>query len=125
MKTIEIRLFTFEELNNKAKDKAASSPHTPGPWHIGVRQPNSDKFVYGAQGTEVANCDMLTNLPDENLANARLIAASPAMAKVLAAFVQRLDCQGNADWSKFPADNQLLADQARSALISAGYKIED
>ena len=54
-----------------------NTKHTPGPWRIGVRQPHSDKFIYGADGTEIANCDRLTNFPDENLANARLIAAAP------------------------------------------------
>lgn len=57
--------------------------HTPGPWHIGVRQPNSDKFIYGQDGSEVANCDMLTNFHDVNLANARLIAAAPDMLEAL------------------------------------------
>lgn len=59
------------------------SKHTPGPWHIGVRQPNSDKFIYGQNGEEIANCDRLTNFPDVNLANARLIAAAPELLEAL------------------------------------------
>ena len=57
--------------------------HTPGPWHIGVRQPNSDKFIYGPNGSEVANCDRQTNFPHENEANARLIAAAPELLGAL------------------------------------------
>ena len=58
---------------------ATPTQHTPGPWKMGVRQPNSYKFIYGREGEEVANCDRLTNFPDENLGNARLIAAAPEL----------------------------------------------
>ena len=60
-----------------------NTKHTPGPWHIGVRQPNSDKFIYGKDGTEVANCDRLTNFAHENEANARLIAAAPDLLELV------------------------------------------
>lgn len=63
--------------------------HTEGPWHIGVRQPASDKFIYGPKGEEVADCDRLTNFPDENLGNARLIAAAP---ELLEACKYALEC---------------------------------
>ena len=65
--------------------------HTPGPWHIGVRQPTSDKFVFGPKGEEVANCDRLTNYADENLANARLIAAAPDMLAILKEVITQTD----------------------------------
>jgi protein-disulfide isomerase-like protein with CxxC motif len=52
-------------------------------WHIGVRQPSSDKFIYGSKGEEIADCDMKTNFPDENLANARLIAHAPELLELL------------------------------------------
>ena len=51
--------------------------HTPGPWRLGIRQPTSDKFIYGQNGEEIADCDMINNFPENNLANARLIAAAP------------------------------------------------
>jgi len=55
-----------------------SGAHTPGPWRIGVRLPFSgDKFIYGAGGAEVADCDRVTNFPEVNRANAQLIAAAP------------------------------------------------
>lgn len=62
--------------------------HTPGPWRIGVRQPNSDKFIYGANGGEVANCDRLINFADENLANARLIASAPELLEALVGMLE-------------------------------------
>jgi len=65
--------------------------HTPGPWRIGVRQSNSDKFIYGANGGEVANCDRLINFADENLANARLIAAAPDLLDLLILAAQRVE----------------------------------
>jgi hypothetical protein len=60
-----------------------TTQYTPGPWHIGVRQPSSDKFIYGPQGSEVADCDRQTNFPHENLANARLIATAPELLAAL------------------------------------------
>lgn len=57
--------------------------HTPGPWRIGIRQPNSDKFIYDANGGEVANCDRITNFEADNLANARLIAQTPNLLVAL------------------------------------------
>ncbi len=60
-----------------------SGAPTPAPWHIGVRQPDSAAFIYGADGAEVADCDRLTNFPDVNLANANLIAAAPELLEEL------------------------------------------
>lgn len=65
-------------MNTKTQSK-----HTAGPWHIGVRQPSSDKFIYGSKGEEVADCDRLNNFPDENLANARLISTAPELLEAL------------------------------------------
>ena len=60
-----------------------SAKYTPGPWHIGIRRPSSDKFIYGPSGEEVADCDMLPNHQHENTANARLISAAPELLEVL------------------------------------------
>jgi hypothetical protein len=57
--------------------------HTSAPWKIGVRQPSSDKFIYGPLGEEIADCDRLLNTPQENLGNARLIAAAPELLAAL------------------------------------------
>jgi hypothetical protein len=64
--------------------------YTPGPWRIGVRQPTSDKFIYGNLGEEIADCDRLLNFSDDNLANARLIAQAPAMLDSLVTMTEAL-----------------------------------
>ena len=84
--------------------------HTPGPWHIGVRQPTSDKFIYGQNGEEIADCDMINNFPENNLANARLIAAAPTMASRIQGAI---DCLSQN--KVFPAD----IEHAKSLLIDA------
>lgn len=68
-----------KDIQQLEKPMETQAKHTAGPWHIGVRQPSSDKFIYGSKGEEVADCDRKTNFPDENLANARLIAAAPEL----------------------------------------------
>lgn len=57
--------------------------HTPGPWHIGKRQPSSSFYIYGPQGEEIADCDPLTQFENINRANARLIAAAPELLAAL------------------------------------------
>lgn len=47
--------------------------HTRGPWRLGVCRPNSYKFIYGADGSAIADCDFIINASDVNLANAKLI----------------------------------------------------
>jgi len=47
--------------------------HTPGPWKIGDRL----NVYCESLGTWVADCNRITNFSDENIANARLIAAAP------------------------------------------------
>lgn len=66
-----------------------TTKHTP--WHIGVKQPSSDKFIYGSKGEEIADCVRLTNFPDENLANARLIAAAPDLLEACKAALSEGD----------------------------------
>jgi hypothetical protein len=91
--------------------------HTPGPWRIGVRQPNSDKFIYGAYGEEVADCDRLTNFPDENLSNARLIAAAPELLKALKLgllLIERIEPN-----DKLDEHEQAFANAARAAIQKA------
>jgi hypothetical protein len=66
-----------------ALHKNNMTTHTPAPWKIGVRQPSSDKFIYGPLGEEIADCERLLNTPKENLGNARLIASSPELLSAL------------------------------------------
>ena len=51
--------------------------HTPGPWHIGIKQ--AEQIVYNEKGWAVANATVYHGKEDlaEVKANARLIAAAP------------------------------------------------
>lgn len=73
-----------------------------GPWKLGVRQPNSSRFIYGPSGEEIADADRLTNFPDTNLANARLIAAAPSLLEALKGLLEiaHADYQGDPDPSE-------------------------
>lgn len=88
-----------------------SPSHTPGPWHIGVR----DKFIYGPQGEEIADCDMITNFPDENLANTRLIAAAPDLFAALGDLQKELRAHVKLDVKKHYS--LMTADAAATAAI--------
>ena len=54
-----------------------TTQHTPGPWHVGLRQ--AEQIVYNAAGWAVANATVYHGKEDlaATKANARLIAASP------------------------------------------------
>lgn len=67
-----------------------NTKHTALPWRIGVRQPDSCKFIYDAKGGEVANCDMLTNFADDNLANAAFIVRACNAHDELVAVIEAL-----------------------------------
>lgn len=57
--------------------------HTPGPWHLGLRQ--AEQIVYNAAGWAVANATVYHGKQDveECKANARLIAAAPDLLAAL------------------------------------------
>jgi hypothetical protein len=59
--------------------------HTPGPWHIGMKP---GPIVYGPQGEQVANMLPCMLERDEHNANARLIAAAPALLEIVERFIQ-------------------------------------
>ena len=97
---------------------STQSNHTAGPWHIGLRQPTSDKFIYGASGEEIADCDRETNFPQDNLANARLVSAAP---ELLAALQYCLEA-ANAHESKALHSGKLyeiVQEKARAAIAKA------
>jgi hypothetical protein len=60
--------------------------HTPGPWHVGVRQ--AEQIVYDKTGWAVANATVYHGKEDlpEMKANARLIATAPDLLAALEAF---------------------------------------
>lgn len=57
--------------------------HTPGPWHTGDNF-DSIKCVYDSEGRMIADCDTPHMIPqDDQVANARLIAATPILHETL------------------------------------------
>ena len=62
--------------------------HTPGPWKIGMRP---GPIVYGPMGEQVCNMRAPLLIEEENLANARLIAAAPAMLEALKDAIYHLE----------------------------------
>ena len=71
---------------NTQNTAGAPAKPTPGAWHIGLQ-----KCIYADRdGTQIAFCDIGTNFDDENLANARLIAAAPELLAALAWFADEL-----------------------------------
>ena len=60
-----------------------SAQHTPGPWHVGIKQ--AEQIVYTKNGWAVANATVYHDKQDkdEAKANARLIAEAPAMLVAL------------------------------------------
>jgi len=53
--------------------------HTPGPWHVGLRP---GPMVYGPQGEQIVGLNVMLE-SDEVLANAKFIAAAPAMYEAI------------------------------------------
>lgn len=84
--------------------------HTPGPWSLSdkglgvwsTNQPLGDNKV-------IANCDAVSRVKSENLANARLIAAAPELLEVaqmyelqLTIWIDEIGCSaGNFDGGSF------------------------
>ncbi len=60
--------------------------HTPGPWHVGLKP---GPMVYGPQGEQIVGLNVMLDR-DEVLANAKFIAAAPAMYEALKELVTYL-----------------------------------
>jgi hypothetical protein len=64
--------------------------HTPGPWHVGLKP---GPMVYGPQGEQIVGLNVMLDR-DEVLANAKFIAAAPAMYEALRSIPDHaLDCK--------------------------------
>ena len=80
------------------------SGHTPGPWTL--LMVDDDIWVTGlAEDGPRAIADMATQRPDDRLANACLIAASPPMLAALKVMVASMRLH---EWDLF-ADDRLMA----------------
>jgi hypothetical protein len=60
-----------------------TSKHTPGPWHVGVKQ--AHRIIYDQAGWAVADATVFhgRESQDEMIANARLIASAPDLLAAL------------------------------------------
>ena len=88
------------------------TPHTLGDWRIGKRGGKTGVgAIYGPKGEEIAVFSGMLS-PDEELANARLIAEAPEMLDTLQAI--RNDSQAFLD-GKSDIDPYELAEAIRSA----------
>lgn len=83
--------------------------HTPGPWHVGVKQ--AEKIVYDSTGWAVANATVYhgENDAEQVKANARLIAAAPDLLEFAKAVVRYAGSAGD----------DYLADKARDVIAQA------
>ncbi|KAA0089313.1 hypothetical protein CIW54_07550 [Paraburkholderia sp. T12-10] len=67
----------------------SDTKHTPGPWHIQIRESRAmpgmiiQDGVYGPDGEQIRVHGMTLTASDEAKANARLIAAAPDMLTAL------------------------------------------
>ena len=89
--------------------------HTPGPWHIGLKP---GPMVYGPQGEQIVGINVMLD-GDEVLANAKFIAAAPAMYEALKAIVgQQTPNRWGYDAAGIALSDEWRA-QARAALAQA------
>ena len=65
--------------------------HTPGPWHY----PGTGNLIGGPDRVRVADVGGLERSPEERVANARLIAAAPALLAALESCVAPLVLLGD------------------------------
>lgn len=65
------------------KTTKTQATHTPGPWHVGIKQ--AEQIVYDAKGNAVANATTYYFDSTKELchANARLIASAPDLLEAL------------------------------------------
>ena len=81
--------------------------HTPGPWHVGLKP---GPMVYGPQGEQIVGLNVMLD-SDEVLANAKFIAAAPAMYDALRRIKELMDSgdvEGR-DWVEYGQVTNALA----------------
>lgn len=102
----------------EVRREGAMSKATPGPWHLHDME---TAVVCGPDHRALAACDARSRDAEENRANARLIAAAPALADALAALVLDADCDHATEGeSSHVCVSRELVERARVALKEAG-----
>ena len=71
----------------KGSEIMSTPNHTPGPWHVGLKP---GTMVYGPQGEQIVGLNVMLD-SDEVLANAKFIAAAPAMYDALRRIKELMD----------------------------------
>lgn len=69
-----------------------NTPHTPGPWHVGMKP---GPIIYGPHGEQIADMRSPMLEADEHNANARLIEAAPDLLAALAELVAEFDADSD------------------------------
>ena len=70
--------------------------HTPGPWHVGLKP---GPMVYGPQGEQIVGLNVMLD-SDEVLANAKFIAAAPAMYEALRQSLVLVELAALEEWGR-------------------------
>ena len=70
--------------------------HTPGPWHVGLKP---GPMVYGPQGEQIVGINVMLDR-DEVLANAKFIAAAPAMYDALQQSLVLVELAALEEWGR-------------------------
>ena len=70
--------------------------HTPGPWHVGLKP---GPMVYGPQGEQIVGLNVLLD-SNEVLANAKFIAAAPAMYDALQQSLVLVELAALEEWGR-------------------------
>ena len=70
--------------------------HTPGPWHVGLKP---GTMVYGPQGEQIVGLNVMLD-SDEVLANAKFIAAAPAMYEALQQSLALVQLAALEEWGR-------------------------
>ena len=70
--------------------------HTPGPWHVGLKP---GTMVYGPQGEQIVGLNVMLD-SDEVLANAKFIAAAPAMYDALQQSLVLVELAALEEWGR-------------------------
>ena len=70
--------------------------HTPGPWHVGLKP---GPMVYGPQGEQIVGLNVMLD-SDEVLANAKFIAAAPAMYDALQQSLVLVELAALEEWGR-------------------------
>ena len=70
--------------------------HTPGPWHVGLKP---GPMVYGPQGEQIVGINVMLDC-DEVLANAKFIAAAPAMYDALQQSLVLVELAALEEWGR-------------------------